>query len=101
MNRPAIQPIKPENGMGASGAKTRRPMSESGSRKSGYQSGMLSMARIMPMPCPASKTLETISGARKNSGTLKKDIAVAESHIAGRADREFGHSRHVTYKTTN
>ena len=47
MNRPAIQPIKPENGMGASGAKTRRPMSESGSRKSGYgpnQIGMLSMA---------------------------------------------------------
>src|SRR5262247_4041612 len=47
MNRPAIQPIKPENGMGASGAKTRRPMPESGSRKSGYgpnQSGMLSMA---------------------------------------------------------
>jgi hypothetical protein len=47
MNRPAIQPIKPENGMGASGAKTRRPMPESESRKSGYgpnQSGMLSMA---------------------------------------------------------
>src|SRR5215510_14822566 len=54
MNRPAIQPIKPKNGMGASGAKTRRPMPESGSRKSGYgpnQSGMLSMARITPMPC--------------------------------------------------
>ena len=47
MNRPAIQPIKPKNGMGASGAKTRRPMPESGSRKSGYgpnQSGMLSRA---------------------------------------------------------
>ena len=47
MNRPAIQPIKPKNGMGASGAKTRRPMPESESRKSGYrpnQSGMLSKA---------------------------------------------------------
>jgi hypothetical protein len=47
MDCPAIQPIKPENGIGARGAKTRRPMPESGSRKSGYgpnQIGMLSMA---------------------------------------------------------
>src|SRR5215510_7543123 len=104
MNRPAIQPIKPKNGMGASGAKTRRPMPESGSRKSGYgpnQSGMLSMAWTTPMPCPASKTLETISGARKNSGTLRRDIAVAEGHIADRADPAFGDSRQVTYKATN
>lgn len=103
-NRPTIQPIKPENGMGASGAKTRRPMSESGSIKSGYgpdQSGMLSMARTTPMPCPASTALETISGARKNSGTLRRDIAVAESHTADRADPKFGDSRQVTYKATN
>jgi hypothetical protein len=63
--------------------------------------GKMSMASITPMPCPASKTLETIVQARENNKTFGRDIATTESHIADRAEPKFGHRRQVKYKATN
>lgn len=63
--------------------------------------GKMSMASITPMPCPASKTLETISQAKENKKTFGRDIATTESHIADRAEPKFGHRRQAKYKATN
>ena len=108
INCPPSHPIKPRNGMGAVSAEITKAMPKPASKIPGAGPGQIiamigkmTMASITPMPCPASKTLETISGARKNSGTLRKDITVAESHIADRAEPKFGHRRHVRYKATN
>src|SRR5262249_641131 len=63
--------------------------------------GKMSMTSITPMPCPASKTLETISQPVENNKTFGRDIATTESHIADRAEPKFGHGRQVKYKATN
>ena len=63
--------------------------------------GKMSMASMTPMPCPASKALETIVQARENNKTFGRDIATTENHIADRAEPKFGHRRQVKYKATN
>ena len=85
--------------MGAMSAEITKPMPESGSKISA--NGKVIMASITPMPCPASKTLETIVQARENNKTFGRDIATTESHIADRAELKFGHRRQVKYKATN
>ena len=85
--------------MGAMSAEITKPMPESGSKISA--NGKVIIASITPMPCPASKTLETIVQARENKRTFGRDIATTESHIADRAEPKFGHRRQVKYKATN
>ena len=63
--------------------------------------GNMNIASITPMPCPASKTLETIVQAKPNNKTFGRDIATTESHIADRAEPKFGHRRQVKYRATN
>src|SRR5215216_1493874 len=107
-NCPTSQPIKPRNGMGAVSAEITKAMPKPASKILGAGPGQiiamigkLSMASITPMPCPASKTLETIVQARENNKTFGRDIATTESHIADRAEPKFGHRRQVKYKATN
>ena len=85
--------------MGAMSAEITKPMPESGSKISA--NGKVIMASITPMPCPASKTLETIVQARENKRTFGRDIATTESHIANRAEPKFGQRRQIKYKATN
>ena len=89
--------------MGAVSAEITKPMPKPASKipRAGpgqiiARIGNMSMASIMPMPCPASKTLATIVGARENNKIFGSDIATTENHIAYRAERKFGHRRHVT-----
>ena len=89
--------------MGAMSAEMTKPMPkpaskipETGPGKIIARIGNMSTASIMPMPCPASKTLATIVGARENNKIFGRDIAATENHIADRAERKFGHRRHVT-----
>ena len=108
INCPTSQPIKPRNGMGAVSAEITKAMPKPASKILGAGPGQIiamigkmSMASITPMPCPASKTLETISGAKANNKTFGRDIATTASHIADRAEPKFGHRRQVKYKATN
>ena len=94
--------------MGAVSAEITKTMPKPASKKPGSgpdqiiaMIGKMSMASTMPMPCPASKTLETIVQARENNKTFGRDIAATENHIADRAEPKFGHRRHVRYKATN
>ena len=94
--------------MGAVSAEITKPMPNPASKIPGTGPGQIiamigkmSMASITPMPCPASKTLETIVGARANNKTFGRDIATTESHIADRAEPKFGHRRQVKYRATN
>ena len=107
-NCPASQPIKPRNGIGAVSTEITEPIPNPSSKIPGSGPGQIiamignmSMASIMPMPCPASKTLETIVPARENNKTFGRDIATTETHIADRADPKFGHRRQVKYRATN
>src|SRR5215510_9955829 len=102
------QPIKPRNGIGAVSAEITKPMPKPASRipeagpgKIIAMIGKMSMTSITPMPCPASKTLETIVPAKENNKTFGRDIATTESHIADRAEPKFGHRRQIKYKATN
>src|SRR6266849_3472196 len=108
INCPTSQPIKPRNGVGAVSAEITKAMPKPALKILGAGPGQIiamigkmSMASITPMPCPASKTLETIVQARENNKTFGRDIATTESHIADRAEPKFGHRRQVKYKATN
>ena len=59
------------------------------------------MTSVNPMPWPASRAFETISGANRNKATFGRDIATTENHIASRAAPNFGHMRQIRYKATN
>src|SRR6266566_2875697 len=108
INCPTSQPIKPRNGMGAVSAEITKAMPKPASKILGAGPGQIiamigkmSMASITPMPCPASKTLETIVQARENNKTFGRDSVSVDAHIADRAEPKFGHRRQVKYKATN
>src|SRR5262245_16302306 len=58
-------------------------------------------ASIIPIPWPASRALETISGAKPNKITFETDIATTANHIASRAEPARGQIRPTTYSGTN
>ena len=105
INCPASQPVKPRNGIGAVSAEITKAMPKPSSKILGAGSGQIiamigkrSMASMTPMPCPASKTLETIVQARENNKIFGSDIATTENHIADRAEPKFGRRRQAKYK---
>ena len=91
--------------MGAVSAEITKAMPKPSSKKAGpgqniAMIGKMSMASITPMPCPTSKTLETIVQARENNKTFGRDIITTESHIADRPEPKIGQRRQVKYKAT-